>query len=533
MPALTIIDLENGKKDLDHIAEIATSGAATAADRTGNVKPTVKGAIDGIRVFNLRGAFTGGAAYSIKDVYTSGGIAYVALVDHVATTVGADLAAAKVAVHQGATREDLATAGGADLIGFPGGRTVFDKLSDIINRADYPTDADFNIAKAGKASIDGTGRLRTPGIIAGTEELLAPTTRDAFVAGRTVLGATDCHGFSDRTVIDNVTDAGTYGCFDTTLKLRGSNVQNHVYSFQDRVDYQGSGTLENQAGLYSTPTFSGSGTWQNRYGAYIDNLNKTGTGTVQAQIGVYIRDLNAATTNVALNMEQTTGYAIYAAGGAKSYHKGAMEIGKGENADGVMFAVQGAVGGARGFLHSTSSTVQLGGIGANVPLQVVNNGAVRVEITDSAGAYAFRPGADNTQPLGDVTKRWNALYAGSGTINTSDAREKQQVRPIDAAILRAWARVEFCMFKFNEAVERKGDGARWHIGAIAQRVKEAFEAEGLDPFAYGLLCYDEWEAKPADGTPLGTPIAAGNRYGIRYEEALALECAYLRSRLDA
>ncbi|GLO44142.1 hypothetical protein PPUN109347_07040 [Pseudomonas putida] len=26
---------------------------------------------------------------------------------------------------------------------------------------------------------------------------------------------------------------------------------------------------------------------------------------------------------------------------------------------------------------------------------------------------------------------------------------------------------------------------------------------------------------------------AGNRFGIRYEEALALECAYLRSKLSA
>lgn len=118
MPALNIKDLNNGKKDLDHIAEIATSKKVTATDRFGIEKQTVTGAVNTLKAFNTRGAFVPGAVYAMKDVYTSGGIAYVALADHVASTVAADLAAGKVVVHQGATREDLASAGGASLIGF-------------------------------------------------------------------------------------------------------------------------------------------------------------------------------------------------------------------------------------------------------------------------------------------------------------------------------------------------------------------------------------------------------------------------------
>ena len=60
-------------------------------------------------------------------------------------------------------------------------------------------------------------------------------------------------------------------------------------------------------------------------------------------------------------------------------------------------------------------------------------------------------------------------------------------------MLYLWhGRVEYVQFRFNDAVEKEGDGARWHFGVIAQRVKAAFEAEGLDPFAFGILCYDEW-----------------------------------------
>lgn len=149
---------------------------------------------------------------------------------------------------------------------------------------------------------------------------------------------------------------------------------------------------------------------------------------------------------------------------------------------------------------------------------------------------------DGASDLGRAAKRWANIYATNAVISTSDERSKQQIKPIDDAALRAWARVEYMQYKFNDAIEKKGEGARWHFGLIAQRVKEAFEAEGLDAFEYGLLCYDEWEEVPEvleqvdeEGNVVVEAIPyqpAGSRYGIRYEEALALECAYLRSRIS-
>lgn len=118
MPALNLNDLNNGKKDLDHIADLALSANLTAVDRLGNEKLTTKGAINSLKAFNVRGAFAGGVAYVMKDVYISNGVAYVAVIDHISSTVAADLAASKVTVHQGATREELNAAGGSSLIGF-------------------------------------------------------------------------------------------------------------------------------------------------------------------------------------------------------------------------------------------------------------------------------------------------------------------------------------------------------------------------------------------------------------------------------
>lgn len=108
--------------------------------------------------------------------------------------------------------------------------------------------------------------------------------------------------------------------------------------------------------------------------------------------------------------------------------------------------------------------------------------------------------------------------------------------------------------RFKDAIQEKGEKARIHIGVIAQRVKEAFESEGLDGFKYGLLCYDEWEDEYEDEEVIDKKAeydedgnetvsakthvekklirAAGNAYGIRYSEALALECAYQRWKLE-
>jgi hypothetical protein len=180
----------------------------------------------------------------------------------------------------------------------------------------------------------------------------------------------------------------------------------------------------------------------------------------------------------------------------------------------------------------------------------ITTGTGAVIATRTAGV-GFGPGADNTQSLGEASFRWSVVYAGNGTINTSDEREKQQIEEIPQSWLDAWGDVNYTRFKFNDAVEKKGDKARWHIGLIAQRVKQAFESHGIDAFAIGLLCFDEWSdieiEKPVEDENGNFVIdektgeivmqkqivkVAGDRYGIRYEQALALECAYLRSKLQ-
>jgi hypothetical protein len=131
------------------------------------------------------------------------------------------------------------------------------------------------------------------------------------------------------------------------------------------------------------------------------------------------------------------------------------------------------------------------------------------------------PTTDNTCNLGTATSRWAVVYAGTGTINTSDEREKQDIQVLSEAEKQAAIAIKGLIrsFKFKDAVAKKGDDARIHVGVMAQQVAEAFKIVGLNPDDYALFCYDEWSAQLDN---LGNEISpAGNRYGIRYDELLA------------
>jgi hypothetical protein len=151
----------------------------------------------------------------------------------------------------------------------------------------------------------------------------------------------------------------------------------------------------------------------------------------------------------------------------------------------------------------------------------VGNGTASPTASIGAFGTAFAsfgnwyPGADNTHSLGDASYRWSVVYAATGTINTSDQRTKQDIAALDDAEKRVAVALKNLVkkFRFKDAVAAKGDNARIHVGVIAQEVVAAFQAEGLDPMRYGIVCYDQWSAD--ENRP------AGNRYGVRYEELLA------------
>jgi len=190
-------------------------------------------------------------------------------------------------------------------------------------------------------------------------------------------------------------------------------------------------------------------------------------------------------------------------------------------------------------------------------LALVTGGIQRL-LVDASGNHAT--GTDNAQTLGTASKRWSTVYAGTGTINTSDAREKTPVTPFNAVEIAAASAMakEIGSYQFLASIAEKGDAARHHVGLTVQRAIEILEGNGLNPFKYGFICHDAWPEivieHPAveavddelddDGNVIrpGTPAkdayteivqAAGDRYAFRYDQLALFIAAGFEARLSA
>lgn len=157
---------------------------------------------------------------------------------------------------------------------------------------------------------------------------------------------------------------------------------------------------------------------------------------------------------------------------------------------------------------------------------------IGVRLNNDAGQSSFEPVVDNNMTCGSATEAWSGGSTYVAFTVLSDERHKTEILSLDekekAVALEIKANLG--KYKLLASIEEKGeDGARWHFGAGAQTIKSIFEKHGLDGFRYGCLCYDEWDERleRKDDTEEPDKItttyrAAGNRYGVRYEELFAM-----------
>ena len=184
--------------------------------------------------------------------------------------------------------------------------------------------------------------------------------------------------------------------------------------------------------------------------------------------------------------------------------------------------------------------------GANDKLEIVNslnadllfgtNNAYRWQIL---GAGDLTPAADNAYNFGGASNRAKTLFAVTGTINTSDAREKAWRGAPTLAELAAARRIiaELGFYRWNDAIAEKGAGeARLHFGPRAQAVWAIMADEGLiDPLTdgaapdsrYAFLCHDAW------ATDAETGIVAGSRFGVRTDQLALFLIAAQEARIAA
>jgi hypothetical protein len=308
-------------------------------------------------------------------------------------------------------------------------------------------------------------------------------------------------------------------------------------------------------------------------GCLIEVGGTVATGKVPGRWQWYAADLDGTLNNIFRMEGQTKAVEIQGAGGlvATAPTTGLGPMIKSSRSDtGDMFQALRGSTVAYG-VYVSSSNVQLAasnGFNACLSVRSGASGSPEAGVIVAAGGAAFYPGADNAMTWGKSGNRISVVYAATGTINTSDEREKQQVSAIDDRVLDAWGEMEFVQYKWNDAVEKKGDKARWHFGVITQRFRDALIKHGVKSETIAALCYDEWpdEFEPVMATrkktraiknplynekkhPAGLKFRieeyeeeydtgekklvrkAGNRWGVRYEQCLVLESAYNRREL--
>ena len=118
-------------------------------------------------------------------------------------------------------------------------------------------------------------------------------------------------------------------------------------------------------------------------------------------------------------------------------------------------------------------------------LRIQNTGILQKR-GDSTTARIL-PETDNVGYIGEASTRWNAIYAGNGTIQTSDIREKTEIKPTQLG-LNFVNDLNPVSYKWinNERPDSTKD-ERFHQGLIAQEVVKTLEKHGVDKNKFGGL----------------------------------------------
>jgi hypothetical protein len=136
----------------------------------------------------------------------------------------------------------------------------------------------------------------------------------------------------------------------------------------------------------------------------------------------------------------------------------------------------------------------VGSIGTYSTDLTIGTTDVGVRFDDNASSYipwnvSTNAATDATIDLGASSVRYKDLYRSGSTYSTSDRNKKQDIRDLTDAEARVAvvAKGSLKAFRYIDTVEAEGDDANIHFGIIAQDLKAAFEAEGLNADSYQVL----------------------------------------------
>lgn len=122
--------------------------------------------------------------------------------------------------------------------------------------------------------------------------------------------------------------------------------------------------------------------------------------------------------------------------------------------------------------------------------------------TNAINSGTILPNADATYNLGSSSLKWDTVYAAVGTIDTSDAKEKENITDSDLG-LDFISELQPKSYKF-----KKGTSGRTHYGLVSQDVENTLVKFNKSGHDFAGFCKDT--------TDTGEEI-----YGLRYNEFIA------------
>ena len=159
----------------------------------------------------------------------------------------------------------------------------------------------------------------------------------------------------------------------------------------------------------------------------------------------------------------------------------------------------------RGFAGQTATVFAVQDSAGSSQLNVSSNGNVGIGTTAPTTklqvAGEISPAADNTYPLGDSSLRYTYVYAANGTIQTSDARLKKEIKDTDLG-LDFINKLRPVSYYWNSGPDKDQ-----HYGLIAQETEDVLAKANK---------------RSADKTvPIVDHDAKNDRYGIKYTELIS------------
>ena len=153
----------------------------------------------------------------------------------------------------------------------------------------------------------------------------------------------------------------------------------------------------------------------------------------------------------------------------------------------IRFRYNGSVVGSIG----TNGSFGIGAAG-DTGFYIASNLDAIIPCSPTAG-FTNRDGAID---IGYSTVRFRHAYF-TGSFTSSDRNEKQDIEDLTETEKKVATKCKGLIkkFRYKDRVAEKGDGARIHIGVIAQELKEAFSSEGLDAHRYSIYSETTWWEK--------------------------------------